>query len=120
MAIIKKIMIILVCSCYMLKGYAQIEGADYDEARGKLLYSIHCVACHDKEIHWRDKKLATDWATLEAQVKRWQNNLDLEWDQKDITDVTGYLNAVYYHFPALIQNGLSENEVPLFDSDIIH
>lgn len=119
MAVIRNIMISisLVCSLYVLNGHAQTgeEEAAYDEARGELLYSIHCIACHDKEIHWRDKKLAINWETLNAQVNRWQKNLGLEWTQQDIADVTGYLNAVYYHFPVFLKNGLSENEAPISD-----
>jgi hypothetical protein len=37
-------------------------------SRGELLYSTHCVSCHTTQVHWRDKKLATDWTGLKAQV----------------------------------------------------
>ncbi len=67
-------------------------------SRGELLYSTHCVACHTAQMHWRDKKLATDWATLEAQVRRWQTEAKLAWTEDDIADVTRYLNQVFYRF----------------------
>ena len=69
-------------------------------ARGELLYSTHCIACHSKEIHWRQKKLATDWASLEAQVRRWAGNAGLGWSDEEIADVARYLNAVDYRFAA--------------------
>ena len=37
-----------------------------DASRGELLYSKHCIACHTAQVHWRDKKLATDWKSLKS------------------------------------------------------
>jgi mono/diheme cytochrome c family protein len=68
------------------------------EPRGELLYSTYCIACHTSKIHWRDKRLATDWTTLKAQVRRWQANTGAVWSESDITEVTRYLNELYYHF----------------------
>ena len=33
-------------------------------------------------------------------MRRWQANAGLGWNEEEVTDVTRYLNAVYYHFPA--------------------
>jgi mono/diheme cytochrome c family protein len=68
--------------------------------RGELLYSTHCIACHSRELHWRQKKLATDWASLSVQVRRWAGNAGLGWSDEEIADVTRYLNAVHYRFAA--------------------
>lgn len=68
-------------------------------ARGELLYSIHCIECHNAEIHWRDRRLARDWPSLEAQVDRWQRAARLAWTSEDIRDVTDYLGATVYHLP---------------------
>jgi cytochrome c551/c552 len=68
------------------------------EPRGELLYSTHCIGCHTTKIHWRDKKLATDWVTLKEQVRRWSSNTGLAWSEDDILMVTHYLNTLYYHF----------------------
>src|ERR1700757_114536 len=43
-------------------------------AAGALLYETHCIACHTTQVHWRDQRLATDWTTLSAQVRRWQTS----------------------------------------------
>lgn len=69
-----------------------------DEPRGELLYSTYCMACHTKEIHWRDKKLVTDWASLKAQVRRWQATTGVVWSESDIGEVTRHLNELYYHY----------------------
>ena len=42
------------------------------QARGYMLYSQHCVECHTAQVHWRDARLATDWKSLNLQVRRWQ------------------------------------------------
>ena len=68
------------------------------EPRGELLYSTYCIACHTAEIHWRDKRLVTDWASLKAQVRRWQANTGVVWSESDIGEVTRYLNELYYHY----------------------
>ena len=70
-----------------------------DPGRGELLYSTHCIACHTEQIHWREKSLVTDWASLLGQVARWQSNAKLTWDQTDIDAVARYLNDLHYHFP---------------------
>ena len=79
------------------------------ESRGELLYAAHCSACHTSVIHWRKQKLATDWASLLAQVRRWQAIIGLGWGNAEISDVARYLNAAYYDFqiPASARKDLS-------------
>ena len=68
--------------------------------RGQLLYATHCIACHNNQVHWRAKKLATDWASLQGWVRRWQAVQGLGWSQADIDDVARYLNLLYYRYAA--------------------
>lgn len=67
-------------------------------SRGELLYSTHCLACHGAQLHWRDKKSATDWTSLQTQVRHWQAVSSLGWSEQDITEVTRHLNQTIYHF----------------------
>lgn len=67
-------------------------------SRGELLYATHCSTCHDTQLHWRDKKLATNWPRLKAEVDRWQKSSGLGWRNEEVTDVARYLNTRYYHF----------------------
>lgn len=66
--------------------------------RGELLYTTHCIACHNSQMHWRDKRLATDWASLQAQVRRWQGVAKLGWSEDDILEVTRHLNERIYRY----------------------
>lgn len=68
-------------------------------SRGQMLYGNHCIACHNTQMHWRDGKLVTDWASLKAQVRRWQGTAQLNWSEDDIDDVARYLNDSFYRFP---------------------
>ena len=70
-----------------------------DATRGELLYSTHCIACHSTQVHWRDKKLVTNWTSLRTEVGRWQKFAGLGWGDDDVAAVTRYLNALYYHYP---------------------
>ncbi|HEY5994542.1 MAG TPA: hypothetical protein VIU46_08085 [Gallionellaceae bacterium] len=80
-----------------LNALAQVQTQESD-IRAELLYMTHCRACHTEQIHWRDNKLATDWSSLQAQVRRWQASAALGWSNDDITAVTRYLNDTFYHF----------------------
>jgi mono/diheme cytochrome c family protein len=68
------------------------------ESRGELLYSTYCIGCHTTQVHWRDKKLATDWTSLKNQVRRWQSNTGLGLGEDDVAAIARYLNRLYYRF----------------------
>ncbi|MCM8627673.1 hypothetical protein [Accumulibacter sp.] len=68
----------------------------HEATRGELLYATHCVTCHDAEVHWRDRKRVSDWASLRAEVARWQEMSSLGWNGEEIDEVSRYLQAVYY------------------------
>lgn len=80
---------------------ASIAGAQQaaEPSRGELLYSMHCVECHTTQIHWRDKKRATDWISLRDEVRRWQGVLGLQWRDDEVEDVARFLNTQHYHYP---------------------
>jgi len=82
----------------VLFGAAVNVPAAHGQSRGQLLYSTHCIACHTSEMHWRDKKVATDWTSLRFQVRRWQENAGLGWNEADIQEVTRYLNESIYRY----------------------
>lgn len=71
------------------------EGFD----RGRALYETRCSACHDRSVHRRESRIATDFETLRRQVERWNENAGGEWRTEEIDQVTAYLNERYYKFP---------------------
>ncbi|MDO9073056.1 MAG: cytochrome C [Rubrivivax sp.] len=73
--------------------------AAWAQSRGELLYGTHCLACHNTEMHWRDKKQVTDWPSLRAQVRRWQAADQLAWSDDDIEQVARHLNELFYRLP---------------------
>ncbi len=75
--------------------------------RGQLLYENHCSACHDQQVHWRQDKLARDWNSLRAQVRRWQDIAKLGWRNDEIDQVARHLNDTIYRFP---NTGLARRE----------
>jgi mono/diheme cytochrome c family protein len=88
----------LLASCAVI-GALSLSLSARAESRGELLYSTHCIECHTSQMHWRDKKLATDWDSLKAQVQRWQASATLGWNEQDVVEVTRYLNDTFYRFP---------------------
>ncbi len=69
-------------------------------ARGEALYDTYCGHCHTEQVHWRNRKLATDWASLKQQVWRWQSNVGQQWSDRDVDEVARVLNARFYHYDA--------------------
>jgi len=72
-------------------------GADLE--RGKSLHETHCRMCHDSVAYKRDKKIATTYEEIRAQVTRWETNTSLHWSAEDIDNVTAYLAKTYYNIP---------------------
>lgn len=88
-------------TCCLVAAAASAHGQSVAPVlRGQLLYETHCGACHDKQVHWRAKRSATDWKTLVTQVHRWQEIEKLHWSDDDVIQVARYLNDRIYRFPA--------------------
>lgn len=68
-------------------------------SRGELLYTTHCIACHTSQMHWRDKRVATDFPGVLAQVMTWQSRAQLNWTPEDIVEVARFVNDRYYRYP---------------------
>jgi mono/diheme cytochrome c family protein len=107
MRTIKRSLLACLAACALPAALAQPAAP---AGRGELLYSTHCIACHSREIHWRQKKLATDWASLNAEIRRWAGNAGLGWSEDEIVDVARYLNAVHYRFAAPSVTGLGRGD----------
>lgn len=71
-----------------------------EPSRGQLLYETHCVACHSTQMHWRDKRVVQDWASLLGQVGAWQARAKLNWSAADIEAVATHLNQAIYRLPS--------------------
>ncbi|MEZ5652570.1 MAG: cytochrome c [Burkholderiaceae bacterium] len=70
-----------------------------DANRGRLLYDTGCNACHTQQAHWREKRVATDLASLASQVRRWAGVAGFNWSEEEIQDVVLYLDDAIYRFP---------------------
>ena len=89
----------LVPAAMVLAGLAAHAQTTPVPGRGELLYTTHCIACHSAQMHWRSNRRAHDWESLKAQVRLWQGNSGLRWDEADISEVAGYLNDTVYRYP---------------------
>jgi mono/diheme cytochrome c family protein len=83
----------------LLGSLAAHAQAAPQQSRGELLYSTHCISCHTTQMHWRNDRQAQDWDTLKLQVRRWQGNAGLDWDEADVAEVARHLNDTIYRFP---------------------
>ena len=70
-----------------------------DEARGQALYEARCGGCHEKSVHGRRNRAATDFISVRGYVDSWQREVGAAWRDDEIDVVTRYLNRRYYRYP---------------------
>lgn len=86
-------------SLAVLTGLALAGGAAAqlpDPERGRLLYENHCSECHTPRVHRRVPSKAIDRAALRFIVRVWSEERNLRWTEREIEDVTHYLETVHY------------------------
>jgi mono/diheme cytochrome c family protein len=89
----------LLAAILSLAGGAALAQPAAVPSRGQLLYTTHCIECHSTRMHWREQRQARDWDSLKVQVRRWQGNAGLGWDEADVVQVARYLNDTIYRYP---------------------
>ena len=71
--------------------------AQGNSANGKKLYTqSKCNQCHGTEVFTRKDRKVNTLPALEAQVRRCDSNLNTNWFDDEIHDVTSHLNKQYY------------------------
>jgi mono/diheme cytochrome c family protein len=70
-----------------------------DADRGELLYGARCTGCHTESVHNRTARKALTVEGIKAQVRRWNAFLGGAWGEREVNDVTTYLNDLYYQYP---------------------
>lgn len=86
----------LVASSVLITTTAFAEG---NIANGKKLFTgSKCNQCHGTEVFTKPDRKVTTLPGLEAQVRRCDSNLNTNWFDDEIIDVTSYLNKQYYKF----------------------
>lgn len=68
------------------------------QPRGEMLYSNHCLGCHESLVHIREIRRVKSIGALRDTVTRWSQELNLTWTSDEIEDVLLYLNMRYYHY----------------------
>jgi mono/diheme cytochrome c family protein len=74
-----------------------------DADRGELLYGARCTGCHVESVHSRAARKAHTIEEIKAQVRRWSAYVGGTWSERDVNDVTTYLNDLFYKYPCTPQ-----------------
>jgi cytochrome c553 len=69
-----------------------------DASHGKALQQENCMSCHDDGMYTRKDRKITTLDGLDAQVRRCELSLGLQWFDDDVDDVVAYLNGSFYKF----------------------
>lgn len=68
-------------------------------ANGKKLFTASkCNQCHGTKVYTRKDRKVKSLSALETQVRRCDSNLNTNWFDDEIIDVTAHLNKQYYKF----------------------
>ena len=86
--------VILVCSAWWSMAVAQTTSP----LRGMELYSNHCTVCHTSQAHIRDNRKGKSLAEVEVWIRRWANELQLNWGDEEVQAVLQHLNTQYYKY----------------------
>ena len=80
----------------LISGGAMANG---NAGNGQKLFSASkCNKCHGTEVYTRKDRKITSLPKLEAQVRRCDSNLNTNWFDDEIIDVTAHLNKKFYKF----------------------
>ena len=78
----------------LISGNVFAQGSS---ANGKKLFTqSKCNQCHTTSVFTRKDRKVNSVKALEAQVRRCDSNLNTNWFDDEIHDVTAYLNQQYY------------------------
>lgn len=67
-----------------------------DAERGEQLNAANCQQCHDDGLYRGSARKARSVAEIAGQVRKGEQALGLGWSEKDVADVTEYLNKSFY------------------------
>lgn len=74
-------------------------------ADGEALHNANCMSCHESmmngdpnSIYTRDDRRVSSLDGLEAQVRRCEHSLGLQWFDDEVAAVTDFLNDRFYKF----------------------
>ncbi len=86
--------VIFVCNAWWPIAAAQTTSP----LRGMELYSNHCTVCHTSQAHIRENRKGTSLAAVEAWIRHWATELQLNWGDEEVKAVLHHLNTHYYKY----------------------
>lgn len=80
----------------ILWSFVSVQAADV--ANGKQLTEQHCTSCHGTESYTKQDRSVQSLADLYNRIQMCTQAQKLNWQDKEVEDVTAYLNEAFYHF----------------------
>ena len=88
----------------MLNGLSA-TGSIAAPVSAQTLHNASCRSCHKSimsgdpdAIYVRENRRVNSYVSLQNQVNRCEANIGIDWSQKQINEVIGYLNQQFYKF----------------------
>ncbi len=97
MKLLNKILLTLTTTAGLLVSGASMAAGNAGNGQ-KLFSGSKCDKCHGTEVFTRTDRKVKDLKGLEAQVRRCDSNLNTNWFDDEILDVTAHLNQKFYKF----------------------
>ncbi|HEY5602033.1 MAG TPA: hypothetical protein VIM41_02895 [Gammaproteobacteria bacterium] len=82
----------------LIFGLTPVSSHAVDVENGKKLYTERCGGCHDTRVHTRPNRIVHTYEDLVNRVRFCDNANKANLSEKDIYDVSEYLNTAFYRF----------------------
>jgi mono/diheme cytochrome c family protein len=86
----------LIAMLFVVSPATAADAADAEH--GKKLYTGKCGGCHDTRVHTRPNRIVHTYDDLVNRVRFCDTNAKTNFTDKDILDVSEYLNNEFYKF----------------------
>ena len=97
MKILKNTLLTLIATTSLLVAGSSMANGNAGNGQ-KLFNASKCNKCHQNEVYTRKDRKVKSLSALEAQVRRCDSNLNTNWFDDEIHDVTAHLNKKFYKF----------------------
>ena len=90
---------VILCSSTGGLIYSSSIRADEPDAKhGESIYKERCGGCHDTRVHTRTNRIVHTYEDLVNRVRFCDTNAKTNFSEKEIYDVSEYLNDTFYKF----------------------
>jgi hypothetical protein len=75
---------------------ATIDARAQEPLPRQILHDSNCDGCHDSRVYAGEDRPACNYRGIRAQVRRWEQEIGLNWDDADIERASSCIGSRFY------------------------